>query len=200
MKTDDNWRQVQDAFFTTKKVFKVRSRGKVYLYEVQSDTSRVLIGIVDDAEDEITLLHGEGVRHIEIEATKGAEAYLHDTVRTGAQRAVDDVFTSLDTPRPMSPEMQEITRMMRRNDLSRRHELNELRRTMQDVAAIQSKQHADQPAAKPSETPSAETQSEGPEGRPQADDSSGADDLDGAKDKRSSRNKVSKDAAKTVQE
>lgn len=198
MKTDQNWRQVDGSFLTAKSSFKVRARGKIYLYEVRENSPRCLCGIVEDAEETITFLHQAEIREIIIEAEKGAECYLHDVEKRTPTRFEQDVFTSLDTPRQMSPEMEQITRMMRANDLHRRAELNDLRQQVQN--ANKTAIHDSETPEKPSKASKRKTEAEQPEGRAEDTDDAKPSNSDGGTPKRTQRGAPKQETPESVPE
>lgn len=167
---DKYWREVSGALFTTQSKIPIRSRGKTYVYVVRENSQRVLACVVSDEEKTIRVSKEGEVTHLEFEVEE--ECYIRDKRNNPVGRTETDVFTSLDRPPTMSPEMEQLTRMVRKNELDRTYQMEQMRK---EIANVRSAKETEQ-RSMPGTGETSDEESEGPQrGRATAKGQSGAD-------------------------
>jgi len=109
-------------------------------------------------EDGLILAYGEGEQYIHVTGSGAIDFYCDGAVFLKPSSRVQErvaqseqVFTTLDRPAPLSPEMQAISMMMRRNELERERD----RKTMETRLADQSRLIAASKRVEPAQAPSA---------------------------------------------
>jgi len=127
---------------TKKEYVQLEDSGTVLL---SSDRrARVFVSQADDFSDEVcaSVFEGQlelsvrfGPARLRIEGAGKVWVKLMAT-QQAVYRMRDDVFTTLDRPAPVSPEMAAVQRMMRRNELDREQQLAEMRRLRDDAIRV----------------------------------------------------------------
>lgn len=107
------WRGIDELTWMPRGRTRMRASAPCSVFEVMADGTEVLVA---HFEGEIrAAITGEAVR---VE-TDGTFQFLDPCVNQIAHKTTNEVFTSLDRPSPLSPEMLAVQQMMRRNEIER---------------------------------------------------------------------------------
>lgn len=107
------WRGIEQLGFMPSGRVRVRATAPCSVYEELNDGSEVLLAHFE-GETRIAVT-GERIR---VE-TSGDFQFFDAAVNQTATKTTNEVFTSLDRPAPLSPEMLAVQQMMRRNEIER---------------------------------------------------------------------------------
>lgn len=99
---------------TVRGLLTFRTEGPTFVYWTSKDTEEEILVGYGTEPFEIEMPPGDFIVKSETRVWIGQSAVQQFTESTS-----DDIFTTLDRPAPMSPEMMAISRMIRRNEIER---------------------------------------------------------------------------------
>ncbi|AXL15494.1 hypothetical protein [Microviridae sp.] len=138
------WRGISELTWMPRGRTRMRCSAPCSVYEQLADGDEVLVAHFEG--ETRAAITGEAVR---VE-TEGHFQFFDPVIDQTAYRTSDDVFTSLDRPQPLSPEMLAVQQLMRRNEIER-----DFMRQQMESFRHEQKQVSQPPAPAPEPKPKA---------------------------------------------